>query len=261
MKRRIALCLAFCSILIGSLVAFSSIPALAQQEKVFVPSARLVFRALDSLSKSKVTWKGLSSYSRTSTYNSRYTIALNLGSRVSDAFVASQAKDDEKFVQMALTMSELATKLGAEIDASTNQKMLDLVKAGNWNEVRNMLDKQQEETKRKLNRLDKDASVLVVVGGWLEGLHITTKALSTNYNESASSIIASPKLLEYLIGEIGNVSTAARNHQIVRKLAPALTEIKNLVNVEKGKPISQENIKKIFTISSGLIKEIEGSKD
>ncbi|MCS6809090.1 MAG: hypothetical protein NZ661_09810 [Candidatus Kapabacteria bacterium] len=188
-------------------------------------------------------------------------IALNLGSRVSDAFVASQAKDDEKFVQMALTMGELATKLGAEIDPATNQQMLELVKAGNWNEVRAMLDKQQDETKRKLNRLDKDASVLVVVGGWLEGLHITTKALSVNYNESASSIIASPKLLDYLIGEIENISVAARNHPIIRKLAPALLEIKNLVNVEKGKPVPHENIKRIYVITSGLIKEIESSKD
>jgi hypothetical protein len=252
--------LALCVVLFG-LSPLASLPASAQQEKVFVPSARLVFRALDSLSKSKVTWKGLSSYSKTSTYNSRYAIALNLGSRVSDAFVASQAKDDEKFLQMALTMSELAAKLGAEIDASLNQKMLDLVKAGNWNEVRTILDKQQEDTKRKLNRLDKDASVLVVVGGWLEGLNITSKALSTNYNESASTIIASPKLLEYLAGELGNISTNARNHQIVRKLAPALNEIKNLVNVEKGKPVPAESIKKIYSITSGLIKEIENAKD
>ncbi|MDW8220914.1 MAG: hypothetical protein RML40_10355 [Bacteroidota bacterium] len=255
MKRTIVFC--FCL----STVAFTASIASAQQEKVFVPSARLVFRALDSLSKSKVTWKGLSSYNRTSTYNSRFMIALNLGSRVSDAFVASQAKDDEKFVQMALTMGELATKLGAEIDPATNQQMLELVKAGNWNEVRAMLDKQQDETKRKLNRLDKDASVLVVVGGWLEGLHITTKALSVNYNESASSIIASPKLLDYLIGEIENISVAARNHPIIRKLAPALLEIKNLVNVEKGKPVPHENIKRIYVITSGLIKEIESSKD
>ncbi len=231
------------------------------QEKVFVPSARLVFRALDSLSKSQVSWKNLSTYSKTSTYNSRYLIALNLGSRVSDAFVASQAKDDNNFLQMALTMGELSAKLGVEVDASLNQKMLDLVKAANWTEVRNMLDKQQEETKRKLNRLDRDASVLVVVGGWLEGLHATAKALSNNYNAGATTILANPKLIDYLISELGNVSQAAKNNGTVRKLGPQLTEIKNLVNVEKGKPIAQENVKKIVTIASGLIKEIENSKD
>jgi hypothetical protein len=238
------------------------VPSLqAQQEKVFVPSARLIFRALDSLSNSKVSWHGLSSYNRKSAYNSRYAIALNLGTRVSDAFVAAQAKDDEKFLQMALTMSELAAKLGAEIDASINNQMLDLVKAGNWNEVRSILDKQQEETKRKLNRLDKDASVIVVVGGWLEGLHITTKALSARYNPNASSIIASPKLLDYLITQLEEISTTARNHPTIRKLAPALQEIKNLVSVEKGKPIPAESIKRIYSITAPLIQEIESLKD
>jgi hypothetical protein len=231
------------------------------QEKVFVPSARLVFRALDSLSKSQVSWKGLSSYSKTSTYNSRYLISLNLGSRVSDAFVASQAKDDNNFLQMALTMSELSAKLGVDIDASLNQKMLDLVKASNWTEVRTILDKQQEETKRKLNRLDRDASVLVVVGGWLEGLHVTAKALSNNYNAGATSILANPKLIDYLISELGNVSQGAKNNSTVRKLSPQLSELKNLVNVEKGKPIPQESVKKIVSISGALIKEVENSKD
>jgi hypothetical protein len=244
-------------------VCFTAVcPVLAQsQAKVFVPSARLVFRALDSLSKNKVSWKGLSSYSKTSTYNSRYMIALNLGSRASDAFVASQAKDDNNFLQMALTLGELSAKIGAEVDPAMNQQMLDLVKASNWDGVRNVLDKQQEETKRKLNRLDKDASVLVVVGGWLEGLHVTTKALSNNYNPGATNIVANPKLVEYLIGELGNISQAAKNHAIVRKLAPQLTEVKNLVTVEAGKPLPQESIKKVYAISSALVKDIETSKD
>jgi hypothetical protein len=251
------------ALLCSFVLSFTTVrPALAQsQAKVFVPSARLVFRALDSLSKNKVSWKGLSSYSKTSSYNSRYMIALNLGSRASDAFVASQAKDDNNFLQMALTLGELSAKIGAEIDPGMNQQMLDLVKASNWDGVRGVLDKQQEETKRKLNRLDKDASVLVVVGGWLEGLHITTKALSGTYNPTATNIIANPKLVEYLINELGNISQTAKNHSVVRKLAPQLMEVKNLVTVEAGKPVPQESIKKVYTISAALVRDIENAKD
>jgi hypothetical protein len=73
--------------------------------------------------------------------------------------------------------------------------------------------------------------------------------------------LANPKLIDYLIGELGNVSQAAKNNSTVRKLAPQLGELKNLVNVEKGKPIPQESVKKIVSIASGLIKEIENSKD
>lgn len=161
---------------------------------------------------------------------------------------------------MATTVAGLSGKLNANIEQSLNDKMFALVKQGKWTEVRSMLDDQQTTVKEKLNRLDKDAAILVTIGGWLEGLNVVTKSLASNYTADATGIIRNPKLVEYLIGEINGLSTTAKGNDLVKNITTKLGEIKTLVSVEKGKPIPQESVKKLADISAGLIKDVEGAK-
>jgi hypothetical protein len=228
--------------------------------QVYVPPSALVFHNLDSLSKTQVNWKSLPTFNKKSSYTNKYTTALNLGTRICDAFVAVQGKDQNKFADMATTVAGLSGKLGANIEQALNDKMFALVKQGKWTEVRGMLDDQQTTVKEKLNRLDKDAAILVTIGGWLEGLNVVTKSLSTNYHADATGIIRNPKLVEYLIGELNSLSATAKGNELVKDMAPKFGEIKNLVNIEKGKPIPQENIKQIYAIASSLVKNVEGAK-
>ncbi len=248
------------TLLLASVAGGAAVNAQPIETKVYVPPSSLVFRNLDSLSKAKVTWKGLSSYSQKSTYANKYTIALNLGTRVCDSFVAVQAKDKSNFSPMAMTVSGLSNKLGADIEQTLNEKMFDLVKKDKWNDVRDMLDAQQNTIKEKLNKLDKDAAVLVTIGGWLQGLHIVSKALNATYNPDATSVIRNAKLVEYLIAELNGLSAQAKGNDLVKKISTQLPEVKTLVNVEKNKPIPQESVKKVYQITSGLVKDIESAK-
>lgn len=246
--------------LVALFVAVVCVSAQPIETKVYVPPSSLVFRNLDSLSKAKVSWKGLSSFNERSNYTNKYTTALNLGTRVCDSFLAVQAKDKTKFPQMARTVAGLSSKLGADIEQTLNEKMFDLVKKDKWNEVREMLDAQQNTIKEKLNKLDKDAAVLVTVGGWLEGLSIVSNALSKAYNADATSIIRNAKLVEYLIAELNGLSAQAKGNDLVKKVVAQLGEIKNLVNIDKNKPIPPESVKKVYQVASGMVKEIESAK-
>jgi hypothetical protein len=248
------------SLVIG-LSGASVVTTLAQpiETKVYVPPSSLVFKNLDSLTKAKVSWQGLSSFNTKTNYTNKYTIALNLGTRICDAFLSVQAKDKKNFNPMAMAVTGLSGKLGADIEQTMNEKMFDLVKKDKWPEVRQMLDEQQNSVKDKLNKLDKDAAVLVTVGGWLQGLNIVSKALSNSYNADGTGIIRNVKLVEYLIGEMNGLGAQAKSNDIVKKISAQLPELKNLVNVEKNKPISPESIKKISALTSGLMKEVENA--
>jgi uncharacterized OsmC-like protein len=243
-------------------VVMSASLALAQpvETKVYVPPSSLVFKNLDSLTKAKVSWQGLSSFNQKSNYTNKYTIALNLGTRICDAFLAVQAKDKKNFNPMAMTVTSLSGKLGADIEQTMNEKMFDLVKKDKWQEVRAMLDEQQNTVKEKLNKLDKDAAVLVTLGGWLQGLNVVSKALTNSYNADATSVIRNPRLVDYLIGELNGVGAQAKSNDLVKKISTQLPEIKNLVNVDKGKPISADAVKKISQITTALVKDIEAAK-
>jgi hypothetical protein len=235
--------------------------SLAQTEKVYVPSVALVFRSLDSVAKNKVNWKALALYSETTTYNSRHSIALNLGVRASDAFVAAQAKDDNNFLKMAVASAGLSAKLGVEMDQNTNAKMVDMVKQGKWDDVKKTLDEQQQTMRQKISRLDKDAARLVVVGGWLAGLQVVSKALVINYNDNSSSALRNPKVLGYLFDELNVSSNSVKGNPLVKKIMAQLPTLKSLVEIEKPNPIPLENCKKIADITSSLVKDIEATKD
>lgn len=255
-------CIRFGMVCVAFVLTLSatSLTSAQMTTQVYVPPSALVFHNLDSLSKAQVNWKALPTFNKKSSYTNKYTTALNLGTRICDAFVAIQGKDQNKFADMATTVAGLSGKLNANIEQSLNDKMFALVKQGKWTEVRSMLDDQQTTVKEKLNRLDKDAAILVTIGGWLEGLNVVTKSLASNYTADATGIIRNPKLVEYLIGEINGLSTTAKGNDLVKNITTKLGEIKTLVSVEKGKPIPQESVKKLADISAGLIKDVEGAK-
>jgi len=255
-------CIRFAMVCVASALTLSATSLMSAQmtTQVYVPPSALVFHNLDSLSKAQVNWKALPTFNKKSSYTNKYTTALNLGTRICDAFVAIQGKDQNKFADMATTVAGLSGKLNANIEQSLNDKMFALVKQGKWTEVRSMLDDQQTTVKEKLNRLDKDAAILVTIGGWLEGLNVVTKSLASNYTADATGIIRNPKLVEYLIGEVNGLSATAKGNDLVKTITTKLGEIKTLVNVEKGKPIPQESVKKLAEISAGLIRDVEGAK-
>jgi len=255
-------CIRFAMVCVASALTLSATSLMSAQmtTQVYVPPSALVFHSLDSLSKAQVNWKALPTFNKKSSYTNKYTTALNLGTRICDAFVAIQGKDQNKFADMATTVAGLSGKLNANIEQSLNDKMFALVKQGKWTEVRSMLDDQQTTVKEKLNRLDKDAAILVTIGGWLEGLNVVTKSLASNYTADATGIIRNPKLVEYLIGEVNGLSATAKGNDLVKTITTKLGEIKTLVNVEKGKPIPQESVKKLAEISAGLIRDVEGAK-
>jgi hypothetical protein len=242
-------------------LSFSRLNAQPAESKVYVPSVNLVFKSLDSIAKNKVNWKSLATYSQTTTYSNRHVIALNLGVRASDAFVAAQAKDDNNFIQMAVASAGLSSKMGVEMDQNLSTKMIELVKQSKWEDVKKMLDEQQKTMRQRISRLDKDAATLVVVGGWLEGLQVTSKALAGNYSENSTNSLRNPKVLEYLIGELSTTSKSTQGNPVVKKIMAALPDVKTLVSVEKPAPIPLDNVKKIAAITSGLVKDIESAKD
>jgi hypothetical protein len=252
------LCVASAAVVI--ILSANAANAQAIETKVYVPPSSLVFKNLDSLTKAKVSWQGLSSFSQKSNYTNKYTIALNLGTRICDAFLAVQAKDKKNFNGMAMTVTGLSNKLGADIEQTMNEKMFDMVKKDKWTEVRGMLDEQQNTVKDKLNKLDKDAAVLVTVGGWLQGLTVVSKALAGSYNADATSIIRNPKLIDYLMGELNGLGAVAKGNDVAKKISAQLPAIKNLVNIDKSKPVPVENVKKLAQLTAGLVKEIESAK-
>jgi len=230
---------------------------LSEEEKalfktnVVVPVPSEIIMALDMLSD--INWKAIAEYDYSANYAVNYKIALNLGVRVAQGFIAIQAEDRKNTGEMFSVSRDLAENFGAKsemfVDKDEVSKLLNDEK---WLELRAILDDIHLKVKEEMKKYDPDFVILAGVGGWIEGLHIVSKALKNNYSEESSMILYQPELIDYFTDEISRLKQSNTDNIEVKEIIAKLPEIKKLCDVGIGNPIPLDNINKLYEIGSSV---------
>jgi len=250
-------------LLLLSLWALANEDALKESEKslfsrdLIIPSPADLFVALEKMGE--VDWNKAASYNTNSDYNNDYLRALNLGTRGADGFMAIHAEDKALLADMIRTIVKLAEELGASNTILDKRSRIEaLARNEKWQELRMELDKLQSEVKLELIRQgDVDIAILLSAGGWINGLRATTKLLSSRYNRDDSAILFQPTLIYYFEAKFNELDKKALDQPVVRNIRDKIPEIKRLIDVGYDSPVPEENIKKLYTISSELVQAIE----
>jgi hypothetical protein len=234
---------------------------LTEEEKAFfktnvvVPVPSEIIMALDILSD--VNWKAVTEYNLSANYSENYKIALNLGVRVAEGFIAIQGEDRKNTGEMFSVCRDLAENFGAKSEMFVDKEEISrLLNENKWLELRGILDDIQLKVKDEMYKYDADYVVLASVGGWIEGLHIVSKALTQNYTEEASMILYQPELIDYFTQEVGYLKILNSDNPEVKEINRIMPEIKRLTEVGSGNPIPKENIDELYKLSSQAIKII-----
>ena len=230
---------------------------LSEEEKalfktnVIVPAPSEIIMALDMLSE--VNWKEVVTYDKSTNYSDNYKIALNLGVRVAQGFIAIQAQDRDNTRDMFSICRDLAKNFGAKSDMFVEKdEILRLLDENNWTELRSILDDIHLRVKDEMYKYDPDFVELASVGGWMEGLHIVAKALKSNYSSDASVILYQPELIQYFSEAVKNIKPGNGNNPEVKEISLMMQEIGRLCEVGSGNPIPLENVEKLYEISSKI---------
>jgi hypothetical protein len=222
---------------------------------VVVPVPSEIIMALDILSD--INWKAIVKYDYSANYSDNYKIALNLGVRVAQGFIAIQAQDRKNTGEMFSVSRDLAENFGAKSEMFVDREVISKhLNEGKWFELRQILDDIHLKVKDEMKKYDPDYVTLAGIGGWLEGLHIVSKALSANYTEDSSVILYQPELIDHFIENMNGLKAVNSGNDEVKEIILKLPEIKKLCSVGSGNPIPQENVKELYTISSSLINKI-----
>lgn len=220
---------------------------------VVVPVPSEIIMALDQLSE--INWKAIVEYDYSANYAENYKIALNLGVRVAQGFIAIQAEDRKNTGEMFSVSRDLAENFGAKSEMFVDKdEIARLLNEGKWLELRGILDDIHLKVKDEMYKYDPDFVVLASVGGWLEGLHIVSKALKTNYSEDASTILYQPELIDYFTQEVNNLKISNSDNPEVKEIVRILPDIKRLCDVGSGNPIPLGAMNELYEISSGVKK-------
>lgn len=255
MRRLLALFMIILSFSLFSQSELSAEEMAMFKSNVVVPQPSEIIMALDRLSE--VNWKEIVKYDYTANYAENYKIALNLGARVAQGFIAIQAEDRRNTGEMFSVSRDLAENFGANSEMFIDKNQIaTLLNDGKWMELREILDGIHLEIKVEMKKYDPDYVALASIGGWIEGLHVVTKALLSNYSEDASTILYQPELIEHLAAEILNVKEINRNNPEVKLINQEMPNIQKLCDTGFGNPIPLENIKQLSEISTNLINVI-----
>lgn len=234
---------------------------LSEEEKAFfktnvvVPVPSEIIMALDILSD--VNWKAVTEYNLSANYSENYKIALNLGVRVAEGFIAIQGEDRKNTGEMFSVCRDLAENFGAKSEMFVDKEEISrLLNENKWLELRGILDDIHLKVKDEMYKYDADYVVLASVGGWIEGLHIVSKALTQKYTEEASMILYQPELIDYFTQEVGYLKILNSDNSEVKEISRIMPEIKRLTDVGSGNPIPKQNIDELYKLSSQAIKII-----
>jgi len=107
---------------------------------------------------------------------------------------------------------------------------------------------------------ESDIATLALVGGWLEGMRVVSNVLAANYKEETSSILYQPSLIEYFTARFAQMNPQTKEVAVVGLIGQKLAAIKQLCDVGKGNPVPQNRIAQLQSITTELVKAIEGSK-
>lgn len=218
---------------------------------VVVPVPSEIIMALDMLSETN--WKAVVEYDYSANYSDYPKLALNLGVRVAQGFIAIQAQDRRNTGEMFSVSRDLAENFGAKSEMFVDRdEIAKLLNAGEWLKLRTILDDIHLKVKDEMKKYDPDYVTLAGVGGWIEGLHIVSKALKANYSEEASTILYQPELINHFIEKVGQLKSANADNLEVKAIKEKLPVIRDLCAVGQGNPISIDSIDSLYTISSSL---------
>lgn len=229
-----------------------------QNASFLAPSPGEVFSALDKLEN--VDWSLLASYNSNILYDDDYKRSLNLGIRIADAIVAIYARDAKHFGEMNEAIFSLASELGLS-DAMIEKKayLSEMVELGKWESLNVELDNVHHDIQAEVEEMGDDELItLTGVGGWLEGLRVTSDYLASHYNRKQTDILNQGKLISYYLSQMDKLSTQSKEHPLVIQVNQSLGEISEILPDSAAIPeLSQEKVHKLSIISKGITEEIE----
>lgn len=234
------------------------------QKNFIMPSP---FHSFHYLNGMNFQWKNLAEISSAGSYPNETQTALVLGSKAADGIVFLFANEKEKARQIRSTVIDLTENLG--INTDIKDAISDLDQAVILNQDKTILEDKivalQYQTEKALQKKNKaNLANLVELGGWLEGLYLTSKGIIENYNPDHSEILKQSHVAQIYTEVLTALLDRADNVQekkLLENILTKLMQISNLINHPHPEPFPLEKVKELYKISSDIKNLIESKDD
>ena len=191
-------------------------------------------------------------------YSEYIKLALNLGMRSADGMALYASDKNDLFLENMDTIEKIVGILGIEdsIRAVTDE-LKKAIESGDKERVKDLADKVYTEAQTALKEQDnEELAQFMTLGSWIKGAHIMAGSLTEKYDPEVSKVVALEEVAGAYITMLEGMEELVEYDDTLSEIAEALPTIKDLVAVEENEPVPEQNIQKLYSITSGLITTI-----
>lgn len=196
-----------------------------QIEVLTVPSPAEFFAALDKIGKPD--WASFYRDPIPTTYQVRALAAVNLGTLVTDGYVAVEAQDGQQVKNTGKDIITLARALGVgEHVLARGKSISDFADRNDWSALKEELDATTNEVRLAMAaQRDEGLAALITAGAWMRALQVGSRAAELSGESQAEEILSQEALVAYLRGDLESLPEASRNAPAVGSVRAALLRV------------------------------------
>ena len=217
------------TLLAGLSFAAVQISVCAAQESVeeieilTIPSPAEFFAALDKIAKPD--WASFYRDPIPTTYADRSLAAINLGTLVTDGYLAVEAQDGQQVKNTGKDIIALARALGVgEHVLSRGKSISDFADRNDWSALKEELDATTNEVRLAMGaQRDEGLATLIAAGAWIRALQVGSRAAELSGEAEAEETLSQSELLAYLRNDLEKLPEKSRN-------APAVDQVRGVLS-------------------------------
>ena len=199
-------------------------------EVLTVPSPAEFFAALDKIAKPD--WAAFYRDPIPTTYAERPLAAVNLGTLVTDGYIAVEAQDGQQVKNTGKDIISLARALGVgEHVLARGKSISDFADRNDWSALKEELDATTNEVRLAMAaQRDEGLATLITAGAWIRALQVGSRAAELSGEAKADETLSQSALLVYLRGDLDKLPEKSRNAPAVERVRGVLSLLEEQMN-------------------------------
>lgn len=207
-----------------------------------VPSPAEFFVAIDKAGKPD--WMSFYREPVPTTYPTRLRSALNLGTLVTDGYIAVEAQDGQQVKNTGKDIIALARALGVGEDVLMRGKSIsDFADKNDWFALREELEATTNEVRRAMvAQRDGSLALLITAGAWLRALEAGSRAAELSGEEKTAELLRQAELVAWLRAELQQLPEETRQQPVIAATDGTLSAVAASMEVPADQPFGPERV-------------------
>ncbi len=218
-----------------------------------IPNPGEFFAALGK--SNKPDWSALFRKQPPASHISRPLIALNLGIRLADGFLAAEAQDRQQVKNVSTEIKVIAKGLGLEQDFMVRSNSIaDFADSRQWDALVEEIEAVRGELAATMEgQRDADLVVLMSLGCWLRAVDIATAQLVANYNPEDVNVLRGSAIGEFFATRLAALPAKTKALPAIAEIQQRLPELNKALSFLDGKTPPKDKVFGMHRITAAMI--------